>query len=485
MKKIFKPRIHELKIIRKALNAHKEKGLAYAVSVTGLSKSTISKYVAKEKEGFEFTDPIAKTIKRVYSKSKSSYKTNSKFSYEFKKIVIHDYKKLGYKKCLDKYPNLSSSTLLRWQKQEKKGALKPKKNTRNNGRIGLSVIGRYTRSTLINKNKLESFETSSLLIKQLSNIGKYKYIESMNEEGLLPISFLCEVAGVTRQAYYKWKRSGKPEIPTHNKALANFISNIKTTNKHWGSRTIKWKYEDATGERVSRSQVMRVMELVNYHSTSGKHRKRYSRPSSESRKNLLKTNYFNFVMENSLRATRSNAVWFTDAHFIFPHTDRRGKLKLITLLDSHDKSVVSFTFTNSSDHTYIFIKLLEETFSKLGKPLVIHSDNGYEFTNHNVMDFYKRHKIKASFSKPGKPQENGVIERFHKTLKIENNLYKDFKNIQDAKNKIIEYIDYYNLQRRHSTLKYETPGKIRKKSLEKTRKHSYEGILELIKEYKR
>ena len=66
--------------------------------------------------------------------------------------------------------------------------------------------------------------------------------------------------------------------------------------------------------------------------------------------------------------------------------------------------------------------------------------------------------VKQSFSRPGIPYDNSVIESFFKTLKAEELYIGRYKSINDFKTSIAKYIEFYNNERPHSTIRYKSPS---------------------------
>jgi putative transposase len=61
---------------------------------------------------------------------------------------------------------------------------------------------------------------------------------------------------------------------------------------------------------------------------------------------------------------------------------------------------------------------------RFGVPEIIHSDNGPEFYNNRMKELSEEFHFKQSFSRPYTPTDNGKMERFYKTIKLENNLFR-------------------------------------------------------------
>ena len=485
-KKIFVPRSFNKELIENIFKLYDKKGAIFASKKMGISISSIYKYVRMRKEGYKLEN-FEFSKKRVYIKKKILKNSNSKYTYKYKKNIIKIYKQYGFTFTLRR-ENIPETTLLRWIKKEKEGTLKHKLVKHSSLVPSLDYIARYTRNTLIKNNQLLPMEISETILHRLSNLGKFRYINSMREIKVFTVTYLCEVAKVSREAYYKWRRNGEKKVPKHNIKLADFIRSIKnSSNNYWGSRRIQQEYIFKYEEKVSRATVTRVMNIVGYVCIAKKKLLRnmnMNNMPAKDRKNLLREPVYKTLMSkaNSLTTRKSNVVWYVDAHFIFTHTDKRGKLEIISILDSYDRSIVDFEFTYGKDHTNIYLKLIRRALKRAGTPIIVHSDNGSEFINTKIINEYKKSGIQPSFIKPYCPTQNGMIERFHLTLKQENQYYKKYKNINDAISAITIYIDEYNNKRPHSSLSNKTPQQIRNLSLNTINKIE-DGIIQACINY--
>lgn len=94
------------------------------------------------------------------------------------------------------------------------------------------------------------------------------------------------------------------------------------------------------------------------------------------------------------------------------------------------------------------------------KGVLVHSDQGSQYTAEIYRDKLKQHEMICSMSRKGECHDNAVAESFFHTLKEELVHDKNYTNRREARQSIFEYIElYYNRQRLHSYLGYEAPLK--------------------------
>ena len=98
------------------------------------------------------------------------------------------------------------------------------------------------------------------------------------------------------------------------------------------------------------------------------------------------------------------------------------------------------------------IEILESYFLKYNKPEIIRTDNGPEFRSRKFRMFLERNRIKQEFIPKGSPWENGNIESFIGKLREECLNMHEFSNINEAREIIENYRNFYNNKRPHSYL---------------------------------
>ena len=85
--------------------------------------------------------------------------------------------------------------------------------------------------------------------------------------------------------------------------------------------------------------------------------------------------------------------------------------------------------------------------------LVHHSDRGSQYASNDYTDLLKGNGIQISMSRKGNPWDNAQCESFMKTLKYEEVLRNEYRDLAEARASIVEFIDrVYNQKRLHSVL---------------------------------
>ncbi len=93
-----------------------------------------------------------------------------------------------------------------------------------------------------------------------------------------------------------------------------------------------------------------------------------------------------------------------------------------------------------------------------GKPQMIVSDNGTEFTSNAILSWAKDHRVEWHYITPGKPMQNGYIESFNGRMRDELLNESLFLDLDQARQLIGAWVTDYNTARPHSSLGYKTPA---------------------------
>jgi transposase InsO family protein len=93
-----------------------------------------------------------------------------------------------------------------------------------------------------------------------------------------------------------------------------------------------------------------------------------------------------------------------------------------------------------------------------GKPQMVVSDNGTEFTSNAILAWAKDHRVEWHYIEPGRPMQNGYIESFNGRMRDELLNESLFVDLDQARQLIGDWAADYNTARPHSSLGYKTPA---------------------------
>ena len=149
-----------------------------------------------------------------------------------------------------------------------------------------------------------------------------------------------------------------------------------------------------------------------------------------------------------------NQVWSVD--FMSDSLWDGRKFRLLNIIDDFNREVLAIE-TDTSFPTMRLIRVLEYLEEFRGLPQMIRVDNGPEFISHKLDLWCKGRKINLIFIQPGKPMQNGFIERCNGNIRRELLNAYVFKTLDEVREKAEEYMIDYNHHRPHQALNFKTP----------------------------
>ena len=157
-----------------------------------------------------------------------------------------------------------------------------------------------------------------------------------------------------------------------------------------------------------------------------------------------------------LEVTQPDQVWCADVTYI---PMAHGFLYLVAIMDWCSRRVLSWRLSNSMDADFC-VEALTQAIEQYGCPAIFNTDQGAQFTSTVWTDALKANHIKISMDGKGRWMDNVFIERLWRSLKYECVYLNAFDNMKDAKAKLNTWIEYYNHERPHSSLKDQTPNEV-------------------------
>lgn len=160
--------------------------------------------------------------------------------------------------------------------------------------------------------------------------------------------------------------------------------------------------------------------------------------------------------------TKPNETWSMD--FMHDTLMNGRKFRVLNVIDDYNREILKIEayFSINADRV---IKILERVILEKGKPKAIRVDNGPEFISSTLNDWCMEKSIKLQFIQPGKPMQNGYIERFNKSFRqdvLDANL---FENLTEVKIASDEFEEDYNHHRPHESLGNLSPVNYRLKEI--------------------
>lgn len=161
-----------------------------------------------------------------------------------------------------------------------------------------------------------------------------------------------------------------------------------------------------------------------------------------------------YLLRN-LKVERSNQVWATDITYI---PMRKGFMYLVAIIDLHSRYVLNWSVSNTMDAEWCK-EALEEAIAIHGKPEIVNTDQGSQFTSEIFTHFVLSNEIKISMDGKGRAIDNVFIERLWRSVKYESIYLNPTDSGIDLYQQLKKYFDYYNHRRRHQGIDNQIPFK--------------------------
>lgn len=200
---------------------------------------------------------------------------------------------------------------------------------------------------------------------------------------------------------------------------------------------------------LSKTTVLKYMKELNIRSVVLRKKPRYYKGECYKR--------FGNLLKQDFTADAPNKKWCTD--FTYLYLADGAKRYHCSILDLYDKSIVATLNSNRMDAN-LAIETTKIALSRNAtcKDVILHSDQGSQYTSRAFTEFCEENNIKQSMSKAGCPYDNACMESFYGTLKGEFIWKHQFGSDERLNQKMADYVyGYYNHIRPHSSNGYLTP----------------------------
>ena len=256
------------------------------------------------------------------------------------------------------------------------------------------------------------------------NIGKYAVTE------------MCQYFAVSRSGYYDYLK--RKDVPDRDAALAGLIAECQQARgKIHGYRYVHLWLERRKGMHYNPKTILRVMRKYGFLSVIRRRRK-YHQMGQQLHK-------YENLLNRDFTANRPNFKWVTDISYI--HT-AEGVLYLSIVRDLFDNSIIAYR-TGTEQTVNLVLKTIRAALEKetVAGELHLHSDQGFQYTSQAYFNLTKEYGITPSMSRRGNCYDNALAENFFSILKTECIYRHKLKSFLEARERIDEYIYFYNYER--------------------------------------
>jgi putative transposase len=260
------------------------------------------------------------------------------------------------------------------------------------------------------------------------------------------VNTLCQMTGLSRAGYYRWRLPRQP-TPVEME-LRDQMQKVALEWPAYGYRRITSELQ-RRGFEVNHKRILRMMREDNLLCV----RRRAFAITTDSRHNLPV--YPNLARE--MKPTAVNQLWVADITYIRLRTEF---VYLAVVLDAFSRRVIGSALGRTLEAELAVAALRMALIERQpAAGLVHHSDRGVQYASHVYTEMLKQHRATISMSRKGNPYDNAACESFMKTLKQEEvyrNEYRDFDEVRSSVGEFLECV--YNQKRLHSALGYVPPA---------------------------
>jgi putative transposase len=280
---------------------------------------------------------------------------------------------------------------------------------------------------------------------------RFRFIQAHRQA--YAVAVMCELLEVSRSGYYAWAHRQGATAGVRQKRRAELVEKIHAAYEQsrgtYGSPRVYQELK-AQGHSVCENTVARLMKAHQIRSIVW--RRFRVRTTDSAHDHPIAPNR----LERCFHWELPNQAWCADITYI---STAEGWLYLATVLDLCSRKIVGWSM---ADHlkTTLCTDALSMALArrKPSEGLLHHSDRGVQYASGDYQLALADSGIQCSMSGRGDCWDNAVMESFFKTLKAEMVYHCQFATRKEAMGRIFEYIEvFYNRQRRHSSLGYQSP----------------------------
>jgi putative transposase len=260
------------------------------------------------------------------------------------------------------------------------------------------------------------------------------------------VNGLCRAAGINRAGYYRFRQRGKTKRTDMD--LRSQMQRIALRWPAYGYRRVHAELL-RQGWTINHKRVLRLLRVDNL---LGVRRRKFLLGTTDSKHGL--PIYPNVAAGMVL--TNINQLWVADITYIRLQWEF---VYLAVVLDAFSRRCLGWALRRSLESALVLEALRMALMRRRPRPgLVHHSDRGIQYASRDYTAQLEQHGIRISMSRLATPYDNARAESFMKTLKYEEVYRTEYRDLEEARALIKQFLEkVYNQQRLHSALDYRPP----------------------------
>lgn len=254
----------------------------------------------------------------------------------------------------------------------------------------------------------------------------------------------CNLLSIARSTFYYSPR----EVSSRDLSIMRIMDEMYLEDPTRGTRRYSIELIDY-GHHIGRDRARTLMKLMGISAI-------YPTPRTTV---IDKTKYKYPYLLRNLKIDKPNQVWQIDISYI---PMRYGFMYLVAIIDVHSRFIVGWDISNTMDAAWV-VKTLQKAVQRNGKPEIINSDQGTQFTSEAYISYVKSLETTAiSMDGKGRAKDNAFIERFFRTIKHDCLYLNPSHDGHELFTQCKRFIHYYNEKRTHSSIGNVPPIKVYK-----------------------
>lgn len=265
---------------------------------------------------------------------------------------------------------------------------------------------------------------------------------------------MCKILLVSRAGFYAWQKRPESQRAHDDKRFLALIKiQFEKSRKTYGYRRIHHDFIELK-EPCGKHRIARLMrENAIYPKTQRK----FKMTTDSNHQKPVHDNHLN----REFNALAPNQRWVSDITYI--HTIE-GWLYLAVIMDLFSRKIIGWSMSHRMKEALVTDALKMALFRrKIKSAVLLHSDRGSQYAAENFQQLLRDNHVQCSMSRRGDCWDNAAMESFFHSLKTECVYHERYLTRDHAKNSVFDYMEvFYNRQRKHSYLGYQTPEQYEK-----------------------
>ena len=261
----------------------------------------------------------------------------------------------------------------------------------------------------------------------------------------IAVSTQCKLLAITRSVIYAHKKRQQETVGEDEGLLLRLLDEEYTRHPFYGTRRMT-QYLRGLGHLINRKRVQRLMRKLGLAGMA---------PGLNTSKPHPQHKLYPYLLRG-VDIIAPNQVWSTDITYI---RLLHGFVYLVAIIDWYSRKVLAWRLSNTMDAGFC-VDCLEEAIKNYGSPKIFNTDQGSQFTSDSFTGGADSTGHHHQYGRAGACAGQHNVERLWRTVKYEDVYLKGYETLPTLLLGLTDYFLFYNGERRHQSLGYETPNAV-------------------------